>query len=301
MKQGDGTPTSSWVGNPQGGVSSPDPIILPDPARRFRVTAARLADLSEDHPMADWLMFLCNLSQAQGEAAAAIAHATPGATLSAADEHSRHPAWREALRLIVGRFRIMQETPDALKSVAEELERLAEEELEELADDFLGGTVAPDKAGQVLFVAAALQVYFTCLAAGLDVDEVRLLDQRGLCPCCGSTPVAGVVTASGNTPGVRYLYCSLCSTAWNHVRAVCVSCGQSGKVALRGIEGEGEAIRAETCDDCHSYSKLFYLSHDADLDAYADDLASLGLDIMVSEAGWARHAPNPLLLGGSEA
>jgi FdhE protein len=33
-------------------------------------------------------------------------------------------------------------------------------------------------------------------------------------------------------------------------------------------------------------------------DPYADDLATLGLDVMVGETGWARHAPNPLLLVG---
>jgi FdhE protein len=107
-----------------------------------------------------------------------------------------------------------------------------------------------------------------------------------------------VVTASGKAPGVRYLYCSLCSTAWNYVRAICVTCGESGHVSVRGIDGESEAIKAETCDDCHSYSKAFYLAKDGEIDPYADDLASLGLDLMVSEAGWARHAPNPLLLLG---
>jgi FdhE protein len=29
---------------------------------------------------------------------------------------------------------------------------------------------------------------------------------------------------------------------------------------------------------------------------YADDLASLALDLIVSGAGWSRHVPNPLLL-----
>jgi FdhE protein len=35
------------------------------------------------------------------------------------------------------------------------------------------------------------------------------------------------------------------------------------------------------------------------IDPFADDPATLGLDVMVAEAGWARHAPNPLLLAGS--
>ncbi|MDB5444000.1 MAG: fdhE, partial [Phenylobacterium sp.] len=37
---------------------------------------------------------------------------------------------------------------------------------------------------------------------------------------------------------------------------------------------------------------------DTKVDPVADDLATLGLDLMVAEAGWSRHAPNPLLLIG---
>jgi FdhE protein len=107
-----------------------------------------------------------------------------------------------------------------------------------------------------------------------------------------------VITASGPTPGTRYLYCSLCSTAWNHVRAVCITCESTGALHLKGIQGGAAAVQAETCDDCHTYAKMLYQAKDTKVDPYADDLASLGLDIMVSEAGWARHAPNPLLLAG---
>jgi Protein involved in formate dehydrogenase formation len=49
----------------------------------------------------------------------------------------------------------------------------------------------------------------------------------------------------------------------------------------------------------HTYAKMMYKAHDIMVDAFADDLATLGLDLMVAEAGWARNAPNPLLLVGS--
>ena len=94
------------------------------------------------------------------------------------------------------------------------------EAVEVLADEFLNGNVKPADAGAALYVAAAVQVYFTRLAASLHAPSLRLLPKRGLCPCCGSTPVSGVVTASGQSPGTRYLYCSLCSTAWNHARTI---------------------------------------------------------------------------------
>jgi FdhE protein len=141
-------------------------------------------------------------------------------------------------------------------------------------------------------------VYFTRLAAELPLDSLRLLPRRGLCPCCGSTPVAGLVTASGRTPGTRYLHCSLCATAWNHVRAVCISCGEARSLSLKEIEGDSGAVKAETCNECHSYAKMMYQPRDPNVDPFADDLATLGLDFLVAEAGWARHAPNPLLLIG---
>ena len=299
--------SGAWSGNPQGGVSAPDPILIPDAATRFKRTAARLAKLADGHPMAGWLLFLSNVSQAQHEAAQTIEPSLPDAELIAklsgagmpplaADGHSRDPVWLDGLHSLVARFSAAAGMPEELAAVVADLEDRSDDELEAMADRFLGASVPPEEAGQALFIAAALQVYFTKLAAGLTPDQLNLLPERGLCPCCGSTPVCGVVTASGKSPGVRYLYCSLCSTAWNYVRAVCISCGQSGNVSVRGIEEESEAIQAETCDDCHTYSKAFYLAKDGEIDPYADDLASLGLDLMIADAGWARHAPNPLLL-----
>ena len=106
------------------------------------------------------------------------------------------------------------------------------------------------------------------------------------------------MTGAGQNPGARYLYCSLCSTGWNYSRAVCVACGGSRTLALRGIEDDAGLVKAETCDECGTYSKMLYEAKDMQADPYADDFATLGLDVMVGEAGWARHAPNPLLLVG---
>ena len=80
------------------------------------------------------------------------------------------------------------------------------------------------------------------------------------------------------------------------MRTVCITCGESRTVSLEGIEGDAGIVKAETCNDCHTYAKMIYLAQDTKADPFADDLASLGLDILVAEAGWSRHAPNPLLL-----
>lgn len=313
MRQGEVAPTGKWIGNPQGGVDAPDPLILPDPATRYAATAARLQALSDGHPMADWLGFMAGLAQAQHRAVATLS-ALPGPDPAlvrqavdarmpplAADGHRRDPLWRES-------FAVLLDTSDTgpyggaipaeARTVMQDLRTWEPAALEKLADDFLSGGVAPADMGPVLYVAAALQVYFACLADQLTAADLRLLPERGLCPCCGSPPASGVVTASGRTPGTRYLYCSLCSTAWNHVRAVCITCGGSRAVSLIGIEGDSGAVKAETCGDCRSYAKMLYQKQDTKIDPVADDLASLGLDVLVAEAGWSRHAPNPLLLIG---
>jgi len=309
VRQGGAPPTGKWVGNPQGGVKAPDALILPSPATRFAASAARFEALSEGHPMAGWLNFMADLARAQHVAAtdgklcaipdqAEIDRAV-GARIPpiAADGHRRDPAWRAGLALMLDALACGGLTERAATSI-DELRSRDDEAIEVAADAFLSGSVSPGEMRTALFIAAALQVYFTRFAAGLKASTLRLLPKRGLCPCCGSTPVAGLVTASGQVPGTRYLYCSLCSTAWNHVRAVCITCGDSRTLSLKGIEGDSGAVKAETCDACHTYAKMLYQAKDMGVDPYADDLATLGLDIMVAEAGWARHAPNPLLLVG---
>ncbi len=309
MRQGGAPPTGAWTGAAVGGVKAPEPLILPDPADRFARTAARLDRLSAGHPMEGWLVFMAGVSDAQR----AVAEALPpgvgpdGAQVEvavearippiAADGWRRDPIWREGLRLLLDRFDPTV-LPPAAASVIANLRGRGAEATEALADRFLRGRVDTADAGAAFWIAAALQVYFTRLAAGLRADSLRLLEQRGLCPCCGSTPSAAVVRASGPTPGARYLHCSLCSTAWNHTRAVCITCGDSRTLALRGIDGDPGVVKAETCEACRTYAKVLYEAKDTGVDPYADDLASLALDLMVSEAGWSRHAPNPLLLVG---
>lgn len=309
MKQAGAPPEGKWTGPQHAGVRSPDPIVLADPARRFAATAKRLQQLADGHPMQAWLQFMAMLSQAQHEVATTLA---PAAELSAAwvtqavearlpllaaDGHRRDASWRAGLMLLLERIDSKGLPPAAVHAI-EQLQRSDAAALDELADHFLRGELDAAEVGAVVFVAAALQVYFTGSAARLRAEDLRLLEERALCPCCGSPSVSGVITATGVTPGTRYLYCSMCSTAWNHMRAVCVTCGGTRKLFLQGIEDDPGIVKAETCAECHTYAKVLYQLKDTQVDPYADDLASLGLDILVTEAGFARHAPNPLLLVG---
>ena len=59
-------------------------------------------------------------------------------------------------------------------------------------------------------------------------------------------------------------------------------------------------IRAECCDTCHTYRKILYQEEDGNIEPVADDLASLALDLLLSEAGYRRGSANPLLLSAAE-
>jgi FdhE protein len=309
VKQGGFAPEGKWTGNALGGVKAPEAIVLPNPGTRFLNTATRLEKLAAGHPMEDWLRFMAKLAHAQHSAIASLS-TLAGLEQSvvaqavdarmpplAADGHRRDPAWRDGLAVLLDRFDDAAMPPQVHAAIAQ-LRGRSVIAIETLADEFLHGAVSAADAGPVLYVAAALQVYFTRMAGSLPGPDLRLLLQRGLCPCCGSMPSAGLVTATGQTPGARYLYCSLCATAWNHVRTICITCGESRTVGLEGIEGDAGIVKAETCNDCHTYAKMVYSAKDMKADPFADDLASLGLDVLVAEAGWSRHAPNPLLLVG---
>jgi FdhE protein len=307
VRQGELTPPGKWAGAALAGVAQPEPLILPDPVKRFEATAKRLEAVAPGQPMEPWLRFMARLARAQHCAAAAPPEsASPDAASIAAavaerrpplgvDQHALDPAWRRALDLVLGSLRADPITAEA-RDIIDDLKGRSAEALDTLAEAFLRDALEAHQIGPALYIAAALQVHFALLAARLLPETLRLLPQRGLCPCCGSTPVAGIVTASGRTPGIRYLYCSLCSTAWNHVRAVCITCGESGALGLKSIEGDNGAVKAETCGRCSTYAKVFYQLKDTRLDPFADDLATLALDVLVAEAGWSRHAPNPLLL-----
>lgn len=86
----------------------------------------------------------------------------------------------------------------------------------------------------------------------------------------------------------RYLVCALCMTEWNMERVKCTSCEEEKGVAYLTVEVEGRLpadvpIRAETCDECKTYLKIFMQEKDPNIDPIADDLNSLALDMLVDE------------------
>ena len=287
-------------------VEEAAPYLLPVTASLFAERAERFTALAAGHSLADWLNFLSLLSRAQHAALQVLPElALPDATaLAQARTHGMPPlnsstrpaAWRDALRLIANTL-ANDAIPPAAQAALATLLAAPDAQLEKLAEAILSGEPDATNAAQLPFVGAALQVAYTKLASQLSADQLQALDAHGICPCCGSLPVASVVRLGAAINNLRYLHCALCNTEWNVPRATCTACDTDKGVALHEVEGSQGAVRAETCDSCKSYLKIVYQEKDPRVDPVADDLATLALDMLVDEAGYGRSGPNLLLIG----
>ncbi|MFF7059383.1 formate dehydrogenase accessory protein FdhE [Achromobacter spanius] len=289
-------------------------VSLPERGSVFSTRAARLRQLASDSPVADYLLLMAQLVDAQHRALQDCA--APGVSedrLALAQAHGmpplqavgwpRDPMWRGILARLVDDVARGQGVPAEAIEVCAALRRAVDEDpesLEDLAEAVLSEQDQGVDGAAAPFVMAALQVYWTDLASRFDAKQLPVVSPFGVCPVCASLPVASVVRVGGQFEGYRYLCCSLCATQWHMVRVKCTHCEDVESVAYQAIDGRSPAIKAETCDHCHTYRKIFYQDKDLYVEPVADDLASLMLDVLVGEAGYSRASGNPLLWHGNE-
>jgi FdhE protein len=285
---------------PEGIPGDIEYLRLPRPAELFERRAKRLRELAPGHPMGELLEALADLAKAQRSALSWI-DASPGAAELPAEvplratSWQRHRDWLACLSFLVGELR-RGSWPGPAQAALGKLSGASPQELEALANDILAGAPAQADLAAALFVAAALQVYFTALAATL--LPARVARSHSGCPVCGSPPVAGVVLGDDK---LRYLTCSLCGSEWNLTRIQCWLCRKTGGISYLSLEGTDRGLRAEACASCGGYLKLFYRERSPKAEPLADDLASLALDFAAAEEGWARSGVNLFLIGGTGA
>jgi FdhE protein len=283
-------------------------LCLPD-RDLFSRRAERMRHLSEDNSLGKYLAFLALLADAQQEALNRLPTLPPpdpeelalcrkyGMPLLAARTLTRNPAWRKILTMILEQLGGAA-LPAAARATINSLMRESEIGLEEMADSVLTSDLDGIFPQELPFVSAALQVYWVKMASAFEEQSFGRLEQGGVCPVCGSHPVAGVVRGGGAEQGSRYLCCSLCASQWHMVRIKCSSCESTHGINHYMLEGSNGAVKAESCDDCNSYLKLMYLEKDARMEAMADDLATLALDMLMDQEGKARSGPNLFLHPG---
>lgn len=294
-------------------------IRIPERMTTFMARATRLRQLADKaNPIAGYLRLMAALADAQQQTIAGFKAMPPSAELIAsAQRHAmplipalsgvRDPVWRDVLASLMDKIEAAGPLTPALAQLFTRLRALDAAELDTQADAIFAQRFAEVDPACAPFIVAALQVVWTDLASHIEARDVPYLDTPGLCPVCGSQPVASMVRLGGVYAGYRFLQCGLCATEWHMVRSKCSNCDSTKGIAYqtlasgeaseesRAADSKKAALKAESCDECHTYRKIGYQERDYDFEPFADDLASLTLDLLMGEEGYRRASPHPWL------
>ncbi len=240
-----------WVENPEdiGEVSDPNFVRLPDPAVLFAARAARLRVLADGNALGGLSALPWRRSSPLSMKRRPRSPALPDADSGGAGYAPRrlHAAARpRPARKRAGRLR---RDPRALAGRRGPLRRAGAGtgRPEAGAGDAPGG---PHRARRGRYswahirpsswrTACLSRPPSRCLLAGhaaaLPASRLKPVGD-GVCPACGSAPVASMVVSWPGANRVRYCCCSLCQTMWNYVRIKCTSCGSTEKIAYYTAE-----------------------------------------------------------------
>jgi FdhE protein len=292
---------------PIGEVAAPPFVRLPDPISLFAERTQRLRVLARGHELSAYLLFLASLTEAQYRIQDDL---PPPETLDALARERAHSfamppldrnrvtpdaAFAVTLQNLLSLVRTIEMPPEASAALARVI-ALDAPGREAVLRTLLTCSVPAEALAEHVFVAAALQVHFARLATDLDAKRLVPVGE-GACPACGCPPVSSLVVGWQGAHGTRFCACALCGTLWNVVRIKCTLCGSTKGIGYQEIDGGAGTVKAETCDNCLGYVKILHQHKDPTLDPVADDVATLGLDLLVREAGYRRGAFNPFLLG----
>ena len=296
-------PDPSIIGN----IAKPPFVRLPDPLRLFADRAARFRALATGHPLEAYLRLLAGISQVQSDIQQGLPEPEmpDAATMARAGEHKFPPldrstfnaakAFEEVFDRLLASATLL-EMPREARSALERVQATDREARSMMQHNVLADAIPFEALAEHVFVAAALQVHFVRLASKLDEKSLNDLG-HGICPCCGGAPSSTMIVGWTGADGTRFCSCSLCGTFWNYIRVQCTLCGSNKKMQYQEVEGYEGQIKAEICEDCRGYVKMLYQQKNRDLDPIADDVATLGLDILVQELGFRRGGVNPFLIG----
>jgi FdhE protein len=283
-----------------GGGDLGEPRYLRSPAGAvlFQRRAERLAALAPGHAAGDFLELLSRLCAAQREAAERLRLSPNGRDLPPARpldvSAPPPPEWREALGAILHGLEKVP-MPTAAREALHGLARAGAGSLDALAGRILRGELEPSDLALAPFAGAGLQVAYGALAAGVASESLERAADAG-CPVCGFPPVAGLVLGDDK---LRYLVCGLCGSEWHLTRLNCALCRKQDHVSYFSVEGDTGPAKAEACDGCRAYTKLLYVEKAPHLEPFADDLATIALDMLMAERGYLRNGRN-LFLASAE-
>ncbi|MDO5705774.1 MAG: formate dehydrogenase accessory protein FdhE [Paracoccus sp. (in: a-proteobacteria)] len=290
-----------------GGVPQAPLVFLPKPARLFIDRAKRLEFLAKDHPAAAFLIFVAALSRVQARLVDDLPapNPIPADRADLARASRMPPIDRPALAgdatlnatldaILTGCADL--DMPEASRLALSAVTAAGEDDRKWLLGNALAGTIPEDSIAPHLFAVAAVQVHLARLAGSLDGAKLVPIS-TGVCPACGGRPATSLVTGAPGIENVRYASCAHCATQWNEVRVKCLCCGSTKGISYRAAGDENAVIKAECCSECNGWLKILYQSRNPTLDPVADDLGSLGLDMMMKDSPFQRAGANPFLAG----
>jgi FdhE protein len=290
-----------------GGVPKPPLAFLPDPVKVFTTRSKRFAFLAQTSRLGPYLEFLGELSALQARLAAQMPDVTPPDPdrMRMARAGGLPPIGRATLvhdaGLIATLARLTGEAatlsmPEPARLALGAVSLASEEDRSWLLSNVLSDRVPEESAAPHLFVAAAVQVHLARLAAALEAGVLQPI-RVGVCPSCAGRPATSSVMGMQGIENVRYATCATCATRWNEVRIKCLCCGSTKGISYRSAETAEATVKAEVCTECHHWVKIFYQVKNPSLDPIADDVGSLGLDLLMKETDIRRGGFNPFLVG----
>ena len=299
-------------------------LRLPERGLVFFDRQIRLRQLAASNPMREYLLFIADLAHAQHtvlqksprvetpdtdaleSAAAGLKPPVP------AFGWPRGDVWKSELRRLLGLFREKLPQGPALDTVVRVIDA-PDEWIDHQADLLLQRVMLGIDLATAPLIAAGLQTYWTHLVLQTAEEGVEnsfgRTDAETQCPCCGSTATCSITRIGADEAGFRYLHCSLCSAQWHYVRIKCAHCQSTKGIHFEELEplpgaevsatgARAGAVKAECCDACGHYLKQVSMEKDPEVEPVADDLASVSLDLLVSDAGHERSGHNLMLLFG---
>ncbi|WP_426726467.1 formate dehydrogenase accessory protein FdhE [Cronobacter dublinensis] len=283
------------------------PLLFPRLKNLYNRRAARLRELAENNPLGDYLRFAALIAHAQE----VVLYDHPlemdlTARIKEAADQGKPPLdihvlprdghWQKLLQSLIAELKPEMSGP-AL-AVIENLEKASAQELETMASALFSADFSAVSSDKAPFIWAALSLYWAQMASLIPGKaRAEYGEARQFCPVCDSIPVSSMVHI-GSSQGLRYLHCNLCETEWHVVRIKCSNCEQTRDLHYWSLESEQAAIKTESCGDCGTYLKILYQEKDPNVEAVADDLASLVLDARMEQEGFARSSINPFLFPG---
>lgn len=291
-----------------GGVAKTPFVLRQEPEQLFKARAERFRFLAQSSDLSDYLEFLADLADLQ----LALTRQLPEPAPLAAEQLARAAQARLPL---IDRAPLANDSalhacllalcdaagslsmPEPARQALEALKQASADDQRWLLANVLADTIPEDSIAPHLFAAAAVQVHLARMSAALPLEALQPV-ATGVCPACGGRAATSSVIGLRDIENVRYATCNCCATQWNEVRIKCLCCGSTQGITYRSADTDEATVKAEVCKECDHWVKILYQVRNASLDPIADDIGSIGLDmLMKNETAFKKGGFNPFLTG----